>query len=160
MIPGAFVEPSETNAGCVNVDPAAWEPRVDGADTFVGQRPDAVAAEPGGAAPALDVPMGIVDVASNTGNRYIRAQSIDNGGPGCAIVQNYVFDRGSNSGARSNPERLALPFGTWRFFTSNNSTTQSTEIGSGGLTVVTEGAVGSLSPSVGTVTLDPRTVLQ
>lgn len=164
VIPGTYIEPSDSGAGCVNVDPASWEPRADGGQTFVGQRSGPVAAEPGGSA-TIDVPMGIVDLSIGTAdaNRYIRAQSIDSGGPGCAVVQNFVFDRGSSTGARSNPQRIALPFGTWRFFTGSGSSSQTTVVPGLGITPVTQGAVSSSligALLVGTVTLDPRTVLQ
>ncbi|MGY6496890.1 MAG: prepilin-type N-terminal cleavage/methylation domain-containing protein [Microcella sp.] len=163
VIPGAFVEPSDGSDGCVNVDPAAWEPRVEGGQTFVGERSGPAAAAPGGSAPVVDVPMGIVDLSVSTANanRYIRAQSIDDGGPGCSIVTNFVFDRGGSS-SRTNPQRIALPYGTWRFFTGNASS-QNTAVPGLAISPVTEGAVSNSligALLVGVVTLDPRTVVQ
>lgn len=143
---GSYVAPSDSDAGCVAPDPAAWEPRVEGDQTFVGVRPGPVAAVPGGSA-SIDVPMGLVDVrVGNAGT--VRVVSVD-GTPRCAVPTTYTYNR--PAGSRPDNMRLALPFGNWQIFTG----TSSTPIPDGNITLLTLGSVAG-----GILTLDPRTVPQ
>ena len=159
VIPGAFALPNQLNNGCLAVDPATWEPRVDGAQTFVGRRAGEVGAVPGGSAP-ITVPIGVVEVRGPTIGRFLRVQSVDGDGPGCAVQMNYVFE-GQVIPNGTGAVRIGLPFGTWRFFSGTTQDTQATEISIANITPLTLGQKdGLLGLLPGTVTLDPRTVLQ
>ncbi|RZS56448.1 prepilin-type N-terminal cleavage/methylation domain-containing protein [Microcella putealis] len=170
VIPGAFIPPTgipgDANAsdGCLAVDPAAWEPRVAGGQSFVGVRSGPVAANPGSTAPTLDVPMGIIDVNLGTGSgtRYIRATSVNAGGPGCAVPMTFTFDRNVRPTPRPGTERIALPYGSWEIFVGDSSGSQPTPVSGLAITPVTLGDVGGPLGGLlsGVVTLDPRTVPQ
>jgi len=156
VIPGAFSEPNDVNNGCRAVDPAAWEPLDEGAQTLVGERAGPVAASPGDSA-VIDVPMGIVDIRGGTPGRFLRAESVNASGPGCEVTMNYTFDGQilpSNSGSTV---RVALPYGSWRLY-SGGGGAQNNPISGFFITPVTRGDVGGTLPGV--LTLDPREVPQ
>lgn len=146
------------NSGCLSPDPANWPIRNDNA---VGSRDASATAAPGGAA-SLDVSMGLVKLSS-VKDKYVTAvpevSSASTDDPGCASqavgpsgagYQTYSFGKMANDSPT-----IALPFGSYKIYTSSNPQT-ATSLGS---------VLGSILPILGTnpvnnkvVTLDPRLV--
>lgn len=136
-----------------------------------GERVPAVAASPGGNA-TLPVGMGVVTVKIPSGSdQYItavqQATSAANGNPGCATTKNYTF---ATRYTKNTTQTIALPYGTWKIYTSTTAGQLTNPVNGGNLGVL-DGVV-TINPTTGalitgilgaigvtggdTVTLDPR----
>ena len=136
---------------CKSVDPGAWPTSSDGQLVPDPQTP--IAAAPGGSVTA-NVRMGVFSV-SGLGGKYLKAVSQVTGpagtdDPGCTTPSSYVIAIPSGTTAT-----VALPFGSWLFTSGSSSTTQSTTVGTGVLTPLTQGEVTQVSGNQ-ILTLDPR----
>jgi prepilin-type N-terminal cleavage/methylation domain-containing protein len=148
-IAGAYVPPAGTAPTCINVDPASWT--VPAADGAVGQAPQTAAALPGGPVTAK-VPMGVVTVSGLTANKYLtavsQASAPGTGDPGCGIQTVYTFPQLTTTSTT-----VALPFGSWVFYTGSSSGSTTTPIATSSVSLLTRGI---LTPTTKIVTLDPR----
>jgi Tfp pilus assembly protein PilV len=148
---GKYVAPSQTGAGCVSVDPAAWDAAtVNGVALQDGVRTAPVAATPQGTI-AMSIPMGIVTV-QHTATAYLHAISVVAPGaamdPGCSeFPMTYSFGPVLINGSKV----IALPYGTWTLYRSSTQNGAQTVISGSKVTV---SAPSSVSGNI--VTLDPR----
>lgn len=118
-------------SGCTSVDPEAWAPDTSVTPEKVGKREPVRAIDPGGN-DTINVPMGALTVTG--GNRaFLTAVSQPDtplaGQPSCAAstptTMTYAFgDVVPGSGT----VRVALPFGSWKLYTSNSSNGSRTEL--------------------------------
>ncbi|MBG6055654.1 Tfp pilus assembly protein PilV [Salinibacterium sp. CAN_S4] len=161
-IAGKYVTPiaatpsSAAVAGCLSPDPSSWPAgTVNGVNLAAGEQSPAVAAGPGLTA-NMNIPMGVFSLRyTGADDRYFVAESIapsaGSGDPGCDVPMRYVFSEKLDDNKDYN---LALPYGTWKLSTSNNSS------GTGSLAGVVDSIVGALlggpPPTATSFTLDPR----
>ena len=136
---------------CEAADPEAWPDRIDGADTYVGERAPSLGLLAGSSG-VLDVPMALVQVTPGGGSSssYLRIEAVaDPAGehPGCSTTVNYYL--GNGSGTRT----IALPYGSWRIYRGTSSLSGRTTL----VTTVVPVTLGTFDGS--TLTLDPREVL-
>jgi type II secretory pathway pseudopilin PulG len=153
---------------CLNVDPEKWTENSTMAD---GVRPTAVAAGPGAAAD-LSVPMGVFtfDIPDSNSKRYVTAvqqeTTASSGNPGCADGTTYSW---STRFARDSRVTLALPYGSWIFYTGNTAGAKTYSVSSGVAPVdgvvkldasgdLVKGILGNSKFTSGVLTLDPRQV--
>ena len=138
---------------CASVDPAAWGAgKVGAVQLLAGARAASVAAAPGGTAPDLDIPMGVVIVKA-TGPGWLKAVSAlptRAGNPGCITGRTYSFGNVLKNGSVA----VALPYGSWTLY-SGNAAAQITPVPAADLDTVTNAAPGGVT-GPGSVTLDPR----
>jgi len=152
-VAGKYIAPSQSGAGCVSVDPAAWSAAtVNNVNLAAGVRTEPVAAAPQGQI-GMNIPMGVVSVKNN-GIAYLTAVSAtapaSAADPGCATAMTYTFGQVLINGSVN----VALPYGSWNLYSSSTQTGARTQITSSNL-----GIVGSLVGSIlggNVVTLDPR----
>jgi len=152
-IAGKYIAPSQSGAGCVSVDPAAWSAAtVNGTALAAGVRTAPVAAAPQGQV-GMGIPMGVVNVKSS-GVGYLTAVSAtapsSAADPGCATPMTYTFGQVLVNGTVA----VALPYGSWTLYSSSTATGTKTPISTSNL-----GIVGSILGALlgGNVfTLDPR----
>ncbi|MCU1557992.1 MAG: prepilin-type N-terminal cleavage/methylation protein, partial [Microbacteriaceae bacterium] len=155
IVAGTYLDPSLPSQGCASVDPSTWlaGPNAAGVAMKAGVRPSAVAAVPGGAAPAAAVAMGVARVSGLSSNPYVSAVETsgasNTGDPGCAVSSSYSLGR-----VTSGSFLAGLPFGSWTLYTSSTLGGATTPISAANLAVLTGGSV----DSSGIVTLDPRQV--
>jgi prepilin-type N-terminal cleavage/methylation domain-containing protein len=155
VVAGEYVPPSGTGVPyCNSVDPEAWDP--DTTTAAVGTRAETAYADPGQPSALVGIPMGVVDVTGAKGHKNVYAVSQPvaqlPGQPGCDVVMSYSFE---NDILKGNDEgRIALPFGTWRLYTSKKPSDPKVAVARGGISLVTPGVV----DPTGLLTLDPRGV--
>jgi len=163
VLVGVYNNPNTPAVFCKSVDPLEWAAGSVGPTNYeAGVRPDAVAAVPGGTAAIANIPMGVVSVTvpnrSGGSSWHIHALiessgPSGSGNPGCDIALEYDFGRFSEGSSVD----IALPYGTWKIYTTSNSSGWSAQqISTLGMTVLT---TGSTSLFGGTVTLDPRVAI-
>jgi len=146
-IAGKYIAPVAGNAGCINVDPAAWpEATVSGVAYAAGVRTPNVAAAPKGSA-NMPIPMGVMTVKF-TSQAYLFAESTAGPAgsfdPGCAAAPKYSFGRILINGTST----IALPYGSWTLYSGSNADgSGKTPLSAANLGLVGAGTV---------VTLDPR----
>ncbi|MEN0085387.1 MAG: type II secretion system protein [Leifsonia sp.] len=151
---GAYVAPIGTNPSCVNVDPGSWTTPASG-DGATGKALGAgTAAAPGGSA-SMPVASGVVTVTGLTAGQYVTAvlQSpvSGSGDPGCSTgTPNLTF-----SAATAASMTYVLPFGSWKLYSGSSSGSTANSIPTTRMTPVSRAI---LTPSLATITLDPRTV--
>lgn len=149
-----------TSAGtttCAVYDPAAWPATtVSGTKLADGQRGQAASGGPGQAAqPDLTVPLGVVVVKASAAGYLKAVQTAAAPGlkePGCTTLATYSFGPVLKNGTVA----VALPFGTWTFFSGASAGAETTPVLGSSLTAPTDVAPG-LVTAAGVVTLDPRT---
>lgn len=158
-IGGAFVPPSEANAGCLSVDPDAWSTVA--ADGAIGKRAEARAVAPG-AGDDIAVRLGAVTVNGQNG-KFVTAvaQSVGptgSGNPGCALaaVTTPAYPKVTFSKLTSAAQVIQLPFGSWKLYTGSNSGETTTQIATTSMTLKSRGL---LTPAGNVLTLDPRLVI-
>jgi hypothetical protein len=143
------------------VAPAAWAPRTQGKNTWVGFRNAAVTPAKGAVPPAT-VDMGGVVMERNllgANNRYIRAVSVDSstdGSPGCRTPMTYVFGP-INSTILPLPFTLALPYGTWTLTSGASAATATQPVDDKRVSIAVTGSKKMVAGTT-VVVLDPRTV--
>ena len=122
IVAGNLIPPSGGAAlKCSSVDPAVWEASLTPPGA-VGTRATTAYAPPGQTAPQVGIPMGIVTVSGGPQQAlYAVSQTgleVD-GQPECDNIMDYSFGKilSSNPSAKV---KIALPFGTWRLYTSTN----------------------------------------
>lgn len=155
-IAGKYIAPVAGNAGCVNVDPAAWpEATVNGKALAAGVRTANAAAAPQGSA-NMTIPMGSMTVTMPS-NSYLFAVSVagpaGSADPGCAAAPTYSF--GKVSGTKT----IALPYGSWvLYYGSYSSGNGKIPVPAANVALVGSivGGVVSIVGGGATVTLDPR----
>lgn len=149
-VTGRYVAPSQSSAGCVSVDPAAWPAAtVSGTALAAGEREPAVAA-PAQGTTTMNIPMGIMTVRHNT-TAFLTAVSTTAppaaADPGCATAMTLSFGQVLTNGNTI----VALPWGSWNLYSSTTANgTQTPIVGSNIVTNVRAFLSGN------TVTLDPR----
>jgi prepilin-type N-terminal cleavage/methylation domain-containing protein len=148
---GAYVPPAGTSPSCTNVDAAMWTtPAADGA---VGRTLPTDPSPPGGVS-TPQIRMGVLNVSGLTVNRFVTAVSQaavpGTGDPGCGITSTYTFPK-----LTATTTTIALPFGAWKLYTGNSSGSLSTQIATSSMSILTRG---TLTPTSGIATLDPRQV--
>lgn len=154
-IAGKYAPRTELAVGCPSVDPEAWDPDTRVTPNLVGIRPIAKTALPGDNVGA-DVKMGLVSVASSSTNtdKFITAVSQTNnpvpGQPSCADTMTYAFGSVVPS---SGSVTLALPFGSWKLYTSNSATSGKTFLPASRVALASPGLPGD---ATGLFVLDPR----
>ncbi|WP_164863611.1 hypothetical protein [Agromyces sp. LHK192] len=145
---------------CEVHDPEAWAPDTTATPPAIGLRAPAQGAAPGGTAPNLDVPMGVVDIrqAASSSNRYVVAVRQSSpaapGQPACSGTLEYRFGEilpNNKTGAA----RMALPFGTWRIYAATSSYGGRVVLPAASVTLLTKGVVPDAN---GSLILDPRGV--
>lgn len=152
-IAGKYIAPSQSGAGCVSVDPAAWPAAtVNGVPLAAGVRAAPVAAAPQGQV-GMGIPMGVVNVKNN-GVAYLTAVSAtapsSAADPGCATGMTYSYGAVLINGTVP----VALPYGSWTLYTSSTANGTKTPISTSNL-----GIVGSLLGALlggNVITVDPR----
>lgn len=147
---GKYVAPSQSGAGCINVDPASWPAaNVSGVDLAAGVRTAPVAAAPQ-AQVTMNIPMGVVTVKHNT-TAFLTAVSATAGpgaaDPGCATPMTYTFGQVLINGDTV----VALPYGSWNLYSSATANGTKTVISG---TNLVSNVLGLISGNV--ITLDPR----
>lgn len=151
VLAGTLAASGSSAPSCMSVDPGQWTASSDG--TLVGRSPSPVATAPGGAT-AVTVPMGVVEISSSVAGGYLKAVAqtagpVGSGDPGCVSPSTYTFSTALVVG----PNTVALPFGTWTFFTGT-STSQTSKVTTG-ITLKTPGSQWVDSGNT-YVTFDPR----
>ncbi|ROP75405.1 prepilin-type N-terminal cleavage/methylation domain-containing protein [Frigoribacterium sp. PhB107] len=157
VMAGRHIDPTtdpknNVESSCLNVDPSAWT--TPAADGMVGAQIMPVGAAPGDSAVPI-VPTGVVQLADLPGVQRVAAvqqNSKANGDPGCVTGQTYYFPSVTALTA------MALPYGTWKFYTYNTSNsgtvfTLKDQITPRGDAARTRGIVDTTAK---TVLLDPR----
>ncbi len=149
-IAGKYVAPTQSGAGCVSVDPAAWlAATVNGDDLDAGVRSAPVAAAPQGDVD-MDIPMGVATVTFTT-PAFLTAVSATApssvADPGCATAMTYSYGQVLKSGTTV----VALPYGSWTLYSSTTATGAQTVIAGA---KVAPNTLGYLTGDV--LTLDPR----
>lgn len=141
-------------AACAAVDPVRWPAMtVSGSVLKAGVRSETRAPAPGGST-TFSVKNGVVLVKGSSALFVTAtAQNVTtNGNPGCATPPTFTFSQTtlSSSGAA-----LALPFGSWRIFTSTTAGGPTTAVACTNLVAATN-VVAQCASNV--LTLDPRTL--
>ena len=137
---------------CTQADPRQWPEETIGATTYAAGLPDAVAAAPG-AAVAVGVPMGLVQVTGGGGS-HLHAVSQD---ADCTV--SYTFGNIVPSSA-SGRVTVALPYGSWRLQTSTSASGPKTWLPAGRLVVPAPAMPERTTIAAsGVVTFDPRTAV-
>lgn len=144
--------------GCPSVDPEAWAPDTSVTPAKIGQRQPIVTIAPGAVAD-INVPMGAVVVSGGTA-RFLTAVSEPatplSGQPSCVTspttTMTYAFgDIVPSAGS----VRVALPFGSWKLYTSATSSGARTVLPASRISsFLTTGRVDASSP--GLFVLDAR----
>ncbi|MBD8583264.1 type II secretion system protein [Frigoribacterium sp. CFBP 8766] len=157
VVAGKHLDPStdpKTNvvSSCLSPDPAAWV--TPAADKAIGAAPVPVGAAPGGSA-TVGVPMGVLQLSKISGTVKVVAVQQKTGAagdPGCLVPSTYTF------AAVTKDTLLALPFGTWSFYTVTDLLnlgliTSSNQVNPQDSVLRTRG---SIDMPTKTITLDPR----
>lgn len=149
-VTGRYIAPSQSSAGCVNVDPAAWPAAtVSGTALAAGVREPAVAAPPQGTT-TMNIPMGILTVRHTT-TAFLTAVSATApaaaADPGCATAMTLSFGQVLTNGNTV----VALPWGSWNLYSHSTANGIRTPIVGGSITTNVRAFL-----SGNTVTLDPR----
>ncbi len=149
---------------CESVDPAAWAEDSSQTPATIGTRAPTAYAPPGGTSAVTPVPMGVLTVKGNNGDGYLFAVSQTvtplAGQPACDVATLYSFGYIFSSSSTTT-QKVALPFGSWRLYVSNDSGSPSSLPGHNHS--VTPASITLLTPGqmVGTddvFVLDPRGV--
>lgn len=153
--------------GCLAVDPQNWSEL---SPKAAGVVPVAVQAAPGGSA-NIPVPMGVFTLKMpNTSDSWVTAVAQNapgSGNPGCATALKYSFAKFT----KNTTVTLALPYGTWRLYTSTSAAGATTtavvanvtvtdgiiKLNSTGGVLTGQGPGGSFTNPL--LTLDPRAAL-
>ena len=151
VLAGTLAASGSSAPSCKSVDPGQWTASTDG--TLVGRSPSPVATVPGGAT-GVNVPMGVVQISSILSGGYLKAVAqtagpAGSGDPGCDSPSTYTFSAPLVLGTNT----IALPFGTWTFFTGT-VLAQNSKVTTG-ITLMTPGSQWTNSGNT-YVTLDPR----
>lgn len=152
--------------GCLAVDPENW---TELSPKAAGVVPAAVFAAPGGSA-NIPVPMGVFTVRIPSSDSWVTAvaQNVPgSGNPGCATALKYSFAKFP----RNSTQTLALPYGSWRLYTSTSAAGATTtavttnvtvtdgiiKLNSSGGVLTGQGPGGAFANPI--LTLDPRAAL-
>lgn len=149
-IAGTYIAPSQSGAGCVNVDPAAWPAATVGSTALAaGVRQPPVAAPPQGTT-SMSIPMGIVSVRHTT-TAFLTAVSATAApaaaDPGCATAMTFTFGQVLINGSTV----IALPYGSWNLYSHSTANGTRVPITGANLTGLVRSLVGG-----NVITLDPR----
>ncbi|TFC91820.1 MULTISPECIES: prepilin-type N-terminal cleavage/methylation domain-containing protein [Cryobacterium] len=148
----------DTTPSCVSVDPESWAPDTRVSPPLSRLKLPAVALAPLGTV-SVDIPMGIVDIERESEDRWVTAVSqVDTPIPGqqsCGATMTYRFGQ-IMTGGGSSRYRIALPFGSWRLYTTGSATDSSPTLfaNPSKLWLVTPGL--PMAASGGLFALDPR----
>lgn len=156
-VAGKYVESAPF---CTSVDPESWDPDTRVTPPLSGQRP-ALSIDPNVDA-TINVPMGVVNVKGGGGDGYLTAVSQPSvllpGQPACATAPatTMTYEFGNViPGSGSSSINVALPYGSWKFYTrSGSSAPSTTALNAGRITRVTAGS--PVDTSTGEFALDPR----
>lgn len=159
VVPGQFEPKTDSSGGCLSPDPESWPDKQEGAFVRSASRQPAVAAAPGGSAPA-PVAMGVVRIQTgliaSAANGYVLAVSAtgqsSTGDPGCSTQMAYNF--GPVLPLLGGTTELALPYGSWKIYTGSLA---AQGVVSGSKMQIVSGQPHPIVSNV--VTLDPRDIL-
>ncbi|WP_166793280.1 type IV pilus modification PilV family protein [Cryobacterium lactosi] len=120
-VAGTYVD---LTPSCLSVDPESWAPDTRVSPALTRLKLPAVPLAPLVVAD-VDIPMGIVDVERDGGDQWLTAVSQSDtaipGQPACNVMMTYKFGK-LMTGGGSSRYRIALPFGSWRLYTTQSAT--------------------------------------
>lgn len=156
VVTGHYQAKSTGTQGCLSPNPTLWAAGTVGSQSFVPPPTQIAVPGPGH---FVNVPMGIVQVTGTAANQAVSAVVQTTGpgtaDPGCAaIATTYAF---GNVLGKNTTTTLALPFGTYKLYYSNDGS--GTPIGATSLSVTAPSTIMTSGGST-TVTLDPRVLAQ
>ncbi|NEM91200.1 prepilin-type N-terminal cleavage/methylation domain-containing protein [Galbitalea soli] len=162
VLAGQYVDPATAGGGCAAPDPSQWSAgtALNNTTVLAGNAPS-TPVTPGGSAAAA-VPMGVFTVKSIAAGVYVTAVQLSgpaaSGDPGCAAADasptTYTYKFPATTSSTKN---FALPWGTYKIYTSTLFGILTTRVATANLTTIT-GSGGTNSSNGGTLTLDPRAV--
>ena len=159
IIAGKYADPNTPTVFCKSVDPEQWPDVSVSGVNYSGQRGDPVAPSPGQPASG-PVAMGVATITfkSPTGT-YLNAVSQTSApgtdDPGCGLPVTYTFGTVMSTTA-ANAYTVAVPFGSWKFYTGTSATSTTNTVPASAVVLKTRGPA---IPASNVVTFDPRVVV-